>query len=55
MSLGTITIESSNSGGSRHATYKTLEQDRALAVLDHTLFKNGKGGKYIFQMIPLFL
>lgn len=49
MSLGTITIESSNSGGSRHATYKALEQDRALAVLDHTLFKNGKGWQVYFS------
>ncbi len=49
MSLGTITIESSKSGGSRHASYKALNQDRELAVLDHTLFRNGEGQQLYFS------
>lgn len=49
MSLGTITIESSNTGGSRHASYKALDQNRELAVLDHTLFRNGEGQQLYFS------
>lgn len=43
MSLGTIMIESSVKGGSRHASFKAISQQRALGVLDHTQQKNGSG------------
>ncbi|WP_373760822.1 DNA-processing protein DprA [Streptococcus ferus] len=43
MSLGTIMIESSVNGGSRHASFKAIEQQRILGVLDHTQQKNSNG------------
>lgn len=38
MSSGTLAIESSLSGGTRHASLKSIEQNRVLAVLDHLAF-----------------
>lgn len=47
MSLGTIAMESGLSGGTRHASYKSLEQNRVLAVFDHTQFKNQESQYYV--------
>lgn len=43
MTLGTIMIESSVKGGSRHASFKAINQQRVLGVLDHTQQKNSNG------------